>query len=169
MMIIRHIIAILVLPFVMTVLVPRWLMNGYAGSDTRWIDGTYTATFAHLAGILILMLGISLFIWCVTLFARVGRGTLAPWDPTRHLVVVGPYRFVRNPMISAVLVILIGEALFTGSRLLASWVVIFFFINAIYFRLLEEPGLDRRFGDEYRRYKAAVPRWIPRPTPWKNT
>src|ERR1043165_7310994 len=136
-MIIRHFIAILVLPFVMTVLVPRWLMNGYARSDTRWIDGTFTATFAHLAGMLILLLGISLFIWCVTLFASIGRGTLAPWDPTRHLVVVGPYRFVRNPMISAVLIILIGESLYLGSRVIALWAVAFFVINVIYFRLLE--------------------------------
>lgn len=166
--IIRHFVAILVLPFVVTVLIPRWLINTYAPSDTRWIDGTFTATFSHLAGMLILLFGIALFIWCVTLFGSIGRGTLAPWDPTRHLVVAGPYRFVRNPMISAVLIILIGEALFLGSRVIAIWAVAFFFINVIYFRLLEEPGLDRRFGDEYRRYKAAVPRWIPRPTPWKN-
>jgi protein-S-isoprenylcysteine O-methyltransferase Ste14 len=166
--IIRHFFAILLLPFVVTVLLPRWLIDAFAPSDSRWIEGTFTATFVHLAGMLILLLGISLFIWCVTLFASIGRGTLAPWDPTRHLVVVGPYRFVRNPMISAVLIVLIGEALFLGSRVLAIWAVVFFLINAIYFRLLEEPGLDRRFGEEYRRYKAAVPRWIPRPTPWKN-
>lgn len=168
MMIIRHFIAILLLPFMVTVVVPRWLMNGFAQSDTRWIDGTLTATSAHLAGMLILVLGVLLFIWCVTVFARMGRGTLAPWDPTRHLVVAGPYRFVRNPMISAVLVILIGESLYTGSQVIAVWAVGFFFMNVAYFRLLEEPGLDRRFGEEYRRYKAAVPRWIPRPTPWKN-
>jgi protein-S-isoprenylcysteine O-methyltransferase Ste14 len=165
---IRHFVAILLLPFVMTVLVPRWLMRGYAQSDTRWIDGTFTAAFAHLAGALIFLLGLSLFVWCVVLFGRIGRGTLAPWDPTKHLVVVGPYRFVRNPMISAVLIILIGESLYLGSRVMATWTIVFFIINAIYFRLLEEPGLEMRFGDEYRRYKAAVPRWIPRATPWKN-
>lgn len=168
MTIIRHFIAILLLPFVMTVLVPRWLMDAYAQTDTRWIDGSLISSLGHLAGILILVLGVALFIWCVELFASIGRGTLAPWDPARHLVVVGPYRFVRNPMISAVLIILIGESLYLGSRVLAFWAVTFFLINAIYFRLLEEPGLDRRFGEEYRRYKEAVPRWIPRPTPWKN-
>lgn len=168
MTIVRHFVAILLLPFVMTVLVPRWLMTGYARSDTRWIDGTLTATFGHLAGLAILLVGLWLFSWCIALFASVGRGTLAPWDPTEHLVVVGPYRFVRNPMISAVLIILIGESLFLGSRVVALWALAFFFINAIYFRLLEEPGLERRFGESYRRYKAAVPRWIPRATPWKN-
>jgi protein-S-isoprenylcysteine O-methyltransferase Ste14 len=165
---IRHLVAILVLPFVMTVLVPRWLMNGYSRWDTRWIYGTFTATIGHWAGTAILLLGVSLFAWCVALFARVGRGTLAPWDPTKQLVVVGPYRYVRNPMISAVLIILIGESLFFGSRVVALWTVAFFLINAIYFRGFEEPGLERRFGESYRRYKAAVPRWIPRPTPWKN-
>jgi protein-S-isoprenylcysteine O-methyltransferase Ste14 len=166
--IIRHFVAILLLPFVVTVLVPRALMNGYARSDTRWIDGTFTATFGHLAGMGILLLGLTLFVWCVTLFASVGRGTLAPWDPTKHLVVVGPYRFVRNPMISSVLIILIGESLFLGSRVLALWAVTFFILNAVYFRVFEEPGLERRFGESYLRYKAAVPRWIPRSTPWKN-
>jgi len=165
---IRHLVAILVLPFVMTVLVPRWLMDGFSRWDTRWIYGTLTATVGHLAGTLILLLGVSLFVWCVALFARVGRGTLAPWDPTKQLVVVGPYRFVRNPMISAVLIILIGESLFLGSRVLALWTIAFFVINALYFRGLEEPGLERRFGESYRRYKTAVPRWIPRSTPWKN-
>lgn len=163
---IRHFVAILLLPFVMTVLVPRWLMSGYARSDTRWIDGTLGATFGRVAGIAILFLGLSLFSWCIALFARVGRGTLAPWDPTKHLVVVGPYRFVRNPMISAVLIILMGESLLLGSRVVALWAIGFFIINALYFRLLEEPGLEQRFGDEYRRYKAAVPRWIPRAKPW---
>ncbi|HJQ12469.1 MAG TPA: isoprenylcysteine carboxylmethyltransferase family protein [Gemmatimonadaceae bacterium] len=168
MTIIRHFVAILLLPFVMTVLVPRWLMNGYAESDTRWIDGTFTATLGRVAGTAILFLGLSLFSWCVALFGRVGQGTLAPWDPTKQLVVVGPYRFVRNPMISAVLVILMGESLMLGSRVVAFWAVAFFIINAIYFRVLEEPGLERRFGESYLRYKAAVPRWIPRAKPWKN-
>ena len=168
MTIIRHFVAILLLPFVMTVLVPRWLMNGFARSDSRWIDGTFTAAFAHVAGMAILLLGISLFVWCVTLFARIGRGTLAPWDPTKHLVIVGPYRFVRNPMISSVLIILIGESLYIGSRVVATWTIGFFILNAVYFRMVEEPGLKRRFGDEYQRYKTSVPRWIPRATPWKN-
>lgn len=165
---VRHFVAILLLPFVMTALVPRWLMIGFARSDTRWIDGTFTATFGHLAGALIFLLGLSLFVWCVALFARIGKGMLAPWDPTSQLVVVGPYRFVRNPMISSVLIILIGESLFLGSRVVAAWAVAFFLVNAIYFRVFEEPGLERRFGDSYQRYKAAVPRWIPRPTAWKN-
>jgi len=102
----------------------------------------------------------------VRLFARVGRGTLAPWDPTRHLVVAGPYRYVRNAMISGVALMLLGEAAFWGSRAVGLWAACFLAINHLYFVLSEEPGLERRFGQQYRTYKAEVPRWIPRLRPW---
>lgn len=102
----------------------------------------------------------------MSLFARVGRGTLAPWDPTRHLVAAGPYRCVRNPMISGVALMLLGEAAFWGSRAVGLWAASFLAINHLYFVLSEEPGLERRFGQEYRTYKAEVPRWIPRLRPW---
>jgi protein-S-isoprenylcysteine O-methyltransferase Ste14 len=98
----------------------------------------------------------------VLLFARVGRGTLAPWDPTRQLVAVGPYRYVRNPMISSVAAVLAGQVLLTGSRVLALWLLVFVLFNYAYFVFVEEPGLERRFGDPYRHYRARVPRWIPR-------
>ena len=100
--------------------------------------------------------------------ARVGRGTLAPWDPTRRLVAEGPYRHVRNPMISGVLLMLVGEALLSRSGVLALWAGAFLLINHTYFLLSEEPGLERRFGDSYRVYRAHVPRWIPRPRPWRG-
>jgi protein-S-isoprenylcysteine O-methyltransferase Ste14 len=96
------------------------------------------------------------------LFARVGEGTLAPWDPTRKLVVRGPYRHVRNPMITGVLAILLGEAALFGSWPLLVWAFGFFALNAIYMPLVEEPGLVRRFGDDYVRYRRNVPRWLPR-------
>ncbi len=114
-------------------------------------------------------LGFVFFAWSVTLFTRVGRGTLAPWDPTRRLVAVGPYRHVRNPMISGVALMLSGEALFFGSRSVTLWAATFLLANHVYFVLLEEPGLEERFGEEYRAYKAHVPRWIPRLRPWTGT
>ena len=106
--------------------------------------------------------GLALLSWCVVLFARVGHGTLAPWDPTRNLVAAGPYRYVRNPMITGVAIMLMGEALFWGSALLGIWACIFVLVNHVYFLLSEEPGLEKRFGEDYRVYKANVPRWIPR-------
>src|SRR5688572_17152474 len=95
----RHLLSILLLPFVVTVVVPRWLLRtdaaafGWGGAPA--VDGLSMA-----AGAGVFAIGFGLFAWCVWLFARVGQGTLAPWDPTQRLVAVGPYRHVRNPMIS---------------------------------------------------------------------
>jgi protein-S-isoprenylcysteine O-methyltransferase Ste14 len=119
-----------------------------------------------LLGLSLIAAGFALWLWTVRLLARVGRGTLAPWDPTRRLVVEGPYRHVRNPMIAAVLAVLAGEAALFGSSPLLIWLVAFFAINCVFFWLQEEPGLERRFGDDYRAYKRNVPRWLPRRTPW---
>ena len=100
--------------------------------------------------------------WTVALFVRNGRGTLAPWDPTSHLVISGPYRYVRNPMITGVATILAGEALFFRSWGVAIELAAFLAVNALYFPLVEEPGMRRRFGSEYDEYSARVPRWLPR-------
>jgi protein-S-isoprenylcysteine O-methyltransferase Ste14 len=105
---------------------------------------------------------VSLVAWCISLFARVGKGTLAPWDPTSNLVAVGPYRYTRNPMITGVLTTLVGEALLTGSRWIGLWALTFFTMNHLYFLALEEPGLESRFGESYAEYKRTVPRWSPR-------
>jgi protein-S-isoprenylcysteine O-methyltransferase Ste14 len=158
----RHLVAILVLPVVMTVVVPNWLLTRFDLVDTRWTGITALVLVMRALGAAMLLAGIALFTWCVSLFARVGRGTLAPWDPTQRLVAVGPYRHVRNPMISGVTFVLAGEALLTGSRVIALWLVLFVAFNYVYFVLVEEPGLARRFGEPYREYKARVPRWIPR-------
>lgn len=161
-MLLRHALAILALPFVVVVLVPRWLLRAYAASDTRWHPGALGAMIAHIGGAIVFLLGFALFAWCVSLFVRVGRGTLAPWDPTKALVAAGPYRYARNPMISAVVTMLFGEALHLGSRVLTVWGILFLLINHAYFLLSEEPRLERRFGAAYLRYKEAVPRWVPR-------
>ena len=104
--------------------------------------------------------------WTVRLFVRQGEGTPAPWDPPQKLVVAGPYRHVRNPMITSVLLMLGGEALVFQSSAIAAWLIVFFVVNGVYFPMSEEKGLEARFGDDYRRYKQNVPRWLPRPTPW---
>src|SRR4051794_1718316 len=159
MRILRHLLAILLLPFVMVVVVPRWIVTSRAASDTRWA-GDALAWLGRGAGALLLLAGFGLFAWCVALFGRVGQGTLAPWDPTQRLVAVGPYRYMRNPMITGVLSMIAGEALLLGSRAVAVWGATFLVINQVYFLVLEEPGLERRFGDGYRHYRTAVPRWL---------
>src|SRR5215210_853113 len=155
MMMLRHLLSILLLPFTVVVVVPRWLLTLQPPLDSRWPAGSDAALAGRLAGAALFLFGFALFAWCVSLFARVGKGTLAPWDPTRRLVAVGPYRYMRNPMISGVLAMIAGQALLLGSRAVAEWGALFLVINQAYFLVLEEPGLERRFGESYLRYKAA--------------
>lgn len=162
----RHLLSILLLPFLVVVVIPVFLLTAFSANDSRWVDSSSIASAARAIGAVIVLLGFSLSAWCVLLFARVGQGTLAPWDPTRSLVAVGPYRHVRNPMISGVALMLFGGALFFGSLLLTLWAFVFLIVNHIYFVLLEEPGLEARFGENYLNYKTNVPRWLPRRTPW---
>lgn len=162
----RHLLSILLLPVVVTVLVPAWLL---AACPPAAVESALTVWLARLAGGLLILLGLGLFAWCVALFGRVGQGTLAPWDPTRKLVSLGPYRHMRNPMISGVALILLGRALFSRSLPLGLWALAFILINHIYFVFSEEPGLEKRFGESYRRYKEHVPRWLPRKEPWEGS
>jgi protein-S-isoprenylcysteine O-methyltransferase Ste14 len=114
------------------------------------------------------ILGLALSTWTVTLFVKLGQGTPAPWDPPKRLVIRGPYRYVRNPMITGALLMLFAEAILFQSLPIATWMTVFFIGNAIYFPLIEEKGLEQRFGDEYQNYKANVPRWLPRIRPWQQ-
>lgn len=166
MTLLRHLAAILALPFVVTVIVPRWILAANGGASLCGGSCGLLDLVRIAAGCVLLLAGLGLGAWCVVLFARVGRGTLAPWDPTQRLVVVGPYRHVRNPMITGVLTILLGESLVFGSMPLLAWAIGFWVLNTVYFIASEEPGLERRFGDDYREYRAHVSRWIPRRTPW---
>jgi protein-S-isoprenylcysteine O-methyltransferase Ste14 len=114
-MLVRHLIAIAVLPLTVTALVPWWL---------------------------------------------------APWDPPKNLVVEGPYRYVRNPMISGVLVVVFGEAFTLLSWPHGQWALLFLCINLVYIPLLEEPQLQDRFGGAYREYRRNVRRFLPLLRPW---
>jgi protein-S-isoprenylcysteine O-methyltransferase Ste14 len=130
-----------------------------------WRSGVAIDVVPALFGSVPLLAGLALVAWTVKLFATEGRGTLAPWDPTAKLVVRGPYRHVRNPMITGVALILGGEALFFQSWALAILLAVFVVVNVVYFPLVEEPGLSRRFGTEYDDYRRRVPRWVPRMRP----
>jgi protein-S-isoprenylcysteine O-methyltransferase Ste14 len=153
-----HLRAIGLLPVTVTGVVPALIL---------WQSGAELAAWPLAAlGVVLIALGVALVTWTVALFARVGNGTLAPWDPTSRLVVAGPYRHVRNPMISGVLAVLLGEAALFGSRPLLIWFGIVLALNAVYFPLVEEPDLRERFGPDYERYRANVPRWLPRLRPW---
>ena len=162
--ILRSAVAVAVLPVTVLVLVPVWIAsrNGVVAR----LGASPAEVVLQAAGAPVLALGLFLFAASLSRFAGEGKGTLAPWDPPRRLVVRGPYRYVRNPMISGVLLALAGEALLLVSWPHAAWAALFFGFNATYIPLLEEPGLRRRFGDAYRAYCAHVPRLFPRRTPW---
>ena len=162
----RHLLSILLLPFMVVIVLPAWLFRAFANYDTRWVAGTTLAWTGFISGALFVWIGFTLFVLCVNLFAIIGQGTLAPWDPTQKLVLAGPYRYVRNPMISGVAMMLIGQSLFWGSWVIGLWAGTFILTNHIYFILSEEPGLEKRFGESFVNYKTNVPRWIPRLRPW---
>lgn len=163
----RHARAIALLPGVAAVAVPAIILVIGERPSLGWGLDAGLAALAVVLGLALIAVGLALWVWTVRLLARIGKGTLAPWDPTRRLVVEGPYSRVRNPMITAVLAVLVGEAVLFGSSGLLVWCAAFLAINWVYFVLHEEPALERRFGDEYRAYRLSVPRWIPRRTPWR--
>lgn len=163
-MILRHLLAITVLPFTVTVLVPIWVARGYGVVPA--VGQTTPVLALQALGLAVGGAGLFFFWWSLQRFATEGRGTPAPWDPPRALVVRGPYRFVRNPMISGVVLVLLGEAAALASVPHGVWALTFAGINLIYIPLLEEPMLVARFGDSYREYCRHVPRLIPRLRPW---
>lgn len=116
----------------------------------------------HLLGLGAILFGAALLAGCIWEFAHSGRGTLSPVDPPRELVVLGLYRYVRNPMYLSVTAIVLGEVLLTWSRgLLLYWAIWFALVNLLVMGY-EEPGLRRRFGRSYEDYTRRVGRWIPR-------
>jgi protein-S-isoprenylcysteine O-methyltransferase Ste14 len=112
------------------------------------------------------MAGLLLFVPSLYQIVTRGQESLAPWDPPRRLVLHGPYRFVRNPMISGAIFVLFGEALVLQSVPHLCWAMAFLMVCLFYVPVLEEPQLEARFGEEYRRYLRHVPRFFPRLRPW---
>jgi protein-S-isoprenylcysteine O-methyltransferase Ste14 len=160
----RHLLSVVILPATMAVFVPVWIARS---SGIGWDVPERSMEWAAVAGgSVLLVIGLTLFGASLWHFATQGRGTLAPWDPPRHLVVRGPYRYVRNPMISGVIFMLCGVALCLRSAPHALWAAAFMAANVVHIPLMEEPQLERRFGEPYRQYRAGVPRFLPRVRPW---
>jgi protein-S-isoprenylcysteine O-methyltransferase Ste14 len=157
----KQVRAIILLPGSIAVIIPAAILYF---TRAGWPPSPWNV----VTGSLFMILGIALMVWTNRLFATVGQGTLAPWNPPQKLVVRGVYQHVRNPMITGALCILLGEAIFFGSCWLLGWFGFALILNLIYIPLSEEPGLVRRFGDDYLHYRQNVPRWIPRLTPWEG-
>lgn len=165
---VRHSAAILALPTVMAVVVPTFLATRHGAVHLGWGLPVPLNGLPVLVGLALIGGGLTLVAQTIRLFSRVGQGTLAPWDPTQRLVVVGIYRYVRNPMISGVYSLILGEAVLLGVWLILGWSLVFMAANLTYIPLIEEPGLHRRFGVDYADYAQHVPRWLPRRTAWQQ-
>lgn len=141
-------------------LVPWWI--------SRWqVRPPFFGLFSsRIAGVVLLIAGLPMLLDSFARFAIEGLGTPAPVFPTRHLVVTGWYRYVRNPMYVAVVSIIVGQALLFGSITLLEYGALVWLFFHLFVLAYEEPTMRATFGEEYRLYCANVPRWIPRLSPW---
>ena len=146
-------------PCVFGAVIPWWI--------TGWEMQPASDPVRYLGAVLI-VLPLPVLVDSFRRFAVEGLGTPAPVAPTQHLIVTGYYRYVRNPMYLAVSCALVGQALLFTSPWLAVYSVCFAAACHMFVIIYEEPTLSLRFGAAYKAYRKAVPRWIPRRTPWKG-
>ena len=155
MLLLRSIFFTFLLPGTVTILIPYWLISSRGAAVSSQQPLRYL-------GIPLIIIGAAGLLWCIWEFFSEGRGTLAPIDPPKHLVVRGLYRYVRNPMYVSVMTTLIGEAIFFMSVRVLIEAEVFIILAQLFVRCYEEPALRRQFGESYERYAQAVGRWIPR-------
>ena len=153
-LVVRNLLFTVVVPGLGGAWVPWWILTRHGGT---------VITPAAWGAAAVIAAGTALYVWCVWNFAAVGRGTPGPWDAPARVVAAGPYRWVRNPIYVAALLIVLGEAwLFTSL-----WLLAYAGAMAVFFHLFvtgyEERALRRRFGRTYLEYRHTVSRWIPRP------
>jgi protein-S-isoprenylcysteine O-methyltransferase Ste14 len=167
---VRRILAILgstfflvLAPGSVAVLVPRWI--------SRWqIQAPFLGfTPIRLLGVLLIAAGLAALLDSFARFALHGLGTPAPIFPTRHLVVTGLYRYVRNPMYVSVVSLILGQALLLGNLRVLEFGLVIWLAFHVFVVTYEEPTLRSNFGAEYEAFCANVPRWIPRLRPWKGS
>jgi protein-S-isoprenylcysteine O-methyltransferase Ste14 len=150
-----------VAPCVVAGLIP-WLI-------TRWqlLPPFFGLRLTRAVGVLLILAGLPGLVDSFARFAVQGLGTPAPTAPPRHLVVTGLYRYVRNPMYVAVVAVILGQAVLFGDWRLVAYGALFWLACHLFVVTYEEPKLQRTFGGEYEAFRANVPRWIPRGTPWR--
>jgi len=152
-LIVRNLFFTVVVPGLGGVWVPWWLLRR---------DG-HTVPAVDWAAVPVIAAGAALYVWCAWNFAVVGHGTPGPWDAPSQVVTTGPYRWVRNPIYLAALLVVLGQAwLFRSLPLLAYAGAMAIFCH-LFVTGYEERALRRRFGSAYLEYRRTVPRWLPRP------
>jgi protein-S-isoprenylcysteine O-methyltransferase Ste14 len=140
-----------------------WLASGVRGYDARLEIAVAPAW--KPVGMLVMLVGAVIVLACLASFVLRGRGTPAPFDPPVAFVPSGPYRYVRNPMYIGAALVLAGYGLWERSAAVALFSLAFLAIFHVFVVLVEEPGLERRFGESYLAYKRMVCRWLPRRPP----
>ena|SRR5437867_3350646 len=148
-MFLRALLAFLTLPGVVAFAVP-----------VVWLVATSHTQLVQPLGLVPLVVGCVALFWCVRDFYVSGKGTIAPWAPPVHLVVVGLYRYTRNPIYIAVTLILLGWAVSFGLRGLFTYTIIV--AVAFHLRVVfgEEPWLARTHGAQWQEYASRIPRWF---------
>jgi len=150
----KNLLFTVLVPGTFAVLVPyRIGARGFQGVGFDWVRVVLAAP--------LLVLGAAIYFWCLRDFAVRGRGTPAPIDPPKHLVVRGLYRYVRNPIYVGVLIVIAGWAVLFRSGSVLGYGAVVAVAFHLFVVLVEEPLLRRRFGEEYSAYCRAVPRWMP--------
>jgi protein-S-isoprenylcysteine O-methyltransferase Ste14 len=148
MLFLRAVVAYLALPGMIGFLVPALLLPSVLWRAMHW------------EGLIPFAMGLVIQLWCVRDFYAAGKGTLAPWDPPRHLVTTGLYRFSRNPMYIGLILILVGWAVVFRARSLVIYAIAVAIAVHVRVLLSEEPWLARTFSEEWHDYKSRVPRWL---------
>ncbi len=157
MLLIRAVVAFLLLPCLFAGLVPWCLSSWDPWAGQGWA-----------AASLLLLIGLLVLLRCVWDFYVSGKGTLAPWSPPEHLVTVGLYRYTRNPMYLSVLLIIAGWALRAGSPLTAGYLVVIACAFHLRVVMYEEICLAEQFPEQWEKYAAAAPRWLPGLARWRK-
>ncbi|KAA3634378.1 MAG: isoprenylcysteine carboxylmethyltransferase family protein [Calditrichaeota bacterium] len=164
----KQIRAIFALPFNVLITIPT-ILYFYLNNDliiqTLPLAGNL---IRYSLAVLFFLFGLFLAMTTILAFHKIGKGTLAPWDPPEKLVVVGMYRYVRNPMLTGIMFLLTSETLFLFTISQLCWTLFFISAAVIIMPLYEEKKLIERFGKEYIRYKSQVPRWIPSNKPYNQ-
>src|SRR2546427_11105597 len=150
----KNLLFSILVPGGLAIFLPYWIVR-HVGTPLR------VEVLPLLLAAPLILLGTATYVWAVCEFGLRGRGTPAPIDPPRQLVVAGPYRYVRNPLSLAVLSVIAGWAVLFGSgAVLRYGLTVAIAYHFIVIRI-EEPLLRRRFGDAYEAYCNAVRRWVP--------
>lgn len=152
----KTLIFTILVPGTVTIYIPYWIL-----SSTSATGNLPLGAFRYF-GVILILLGAAIYFRCAFDFTFKGKGTPAPIDPPKELVVQGLYRYVRNPMYVGAFTTLIGEVVLFESRHLLVYAVLMLSCFSLFVLLYEEPALRRKFGESYQRYCDEVPRWIPR-------